>query len=238
MQKKYIVALVFVLFVTLAAWVFFVPKKSRSLHLASLKKLAPIEKRVRNEPQSTTSPERTTGSVSPQPHITVNVGDIIPQDIEKKAAQNTSVKTYQHPQLKYALQYPSQWKAETVEAPYEGYESYLDARVYPIGAQTRVSQYQSTPEVIVRAEDTDKTLQEYFEADPLGKQYAEKVQNTTIASVPAIIYDWSFDPMVHQTTALFILKSVAYKIQLSWVSEEQKNSALDEFVLIYQSFSK
>jgi hypothetical protein len=185
-------------------------------------------------PNPTTIP--ITGLIS-NPRVTLVVDEIIPESVKKQAQNVDSQNTYQHPQLHYSVKYPSSWKAETAGAPYPDYDGYLDAKIYPFGNQTRISQYQSTPEVVIRAEDTDKNLNDYFETDPLGKQHAEKLQNTTINSTPALIYDWTFDSATSQTTALFIKNGKAYKIQLTWSSEDQKNQSLDEFVSIYQSFS-
>lgn len=178
----------------------------------------------------------TALEITPKPRVTLSEGIIIPETA-KQQAHNITQATYTHPQLHYSVKYPSSWKAETANAPYPDYDGFLDAKIYPFGKQIRINQYQETPEVVIRAEDTDMNLQSYFESDPLGKQHAEKTQNTSVNGVPALIYDWSFDSSVSQTTVLFIKNGKAYKIQMTWNSEQQKNDNLDDFALIYQSFS-
>ncbi len=197
--------------------------------------------KVTNTPDSSVSiyPSPTIMTaleITPKPRVTLSEGIIIPETA-KQQAQNITQATYTHPQLHFSVKYPSSWKAETADAPYPDYDGYLDGHIYPFGKQTRINQYQSTPDVVVRAEDTDMDLQSYFESDPLGKQHAEKTQNTTVDGVPALIYDWSFDSSVSQTTVLFVKSGKAYKVQMTWSSEQQKNDNLDDFALIYQSFS-
>lgn len=250
MEKKYLILCACGLSLIIAClfYLFFSQKNpsvkpQTSIRMAVQKTLAAVKlaPRVTEVPDTSISvyPSPTIMSaleITPKPRVTLSEGIIIPETA-KQQAQNITQATYTHPQLQYSVKYPSNWKAETADAPYPDYDGYLDANIFPFGNQTRINQYQSTPDVAIRAEDTDMNLQSYFESDPLGKQHAEKTQDTIVAGVPAIIYDWSFDSSSSQTTVLFIKNGKAYKIQLTWSSEQQKSDSLDDFALIYQSFS-
>lgn len=200
------------------------------------KSSSPTKKILQNEIETdelvTTSPTKSPNTP------TIYEKEIIPTSVINldSGSKQSNESTYTHPQLDYSFIYPNAWKAETAEKPYPSYDGYLDAIVYP-SERTRITQYQTTPEIFIHVEDTTDDVQTYFSSDSLGEKYAISIQNITILDVPGIVYEWSVESSVKHTTVLFVKNDKAYKIEFSWSSENEKNKHFETFTRLYQSLS-